>query len=126
MNSIVKVNQLFSDTHYAVCMFNSQQNDGFSINQCLGVWTKSEQFTSSSQPQHSTGLVFTLGIVIEGVLMLVVCLDVVSIVIWKKIKSVPSETPRPYATADPYLVSERYVQNISEPFCFRSTLAPGH
>ena len=74
----------------------------------------------------STGSFLLWGIVIGGALMLIVCLVVVSIVIWKKIKSVPSETPCSYATADPYLVRERYNQDILEPFGYRSTLAPGH
>ena len=122
INISIKVDHLLSDTHYAVCMFDSQQNDGFSVNQCLDVWTKSKQLTSSSQPQQDSFLLW--GIIIGGVLMLIVCLVVVSIVIWKKTKNVKSKTPSSYPTAHPYLAPGRY--DFSEPVGYRTTLAPGY
>lgn len=128
VNISAKVDRLFPDTNYGVCMFDSEQSDDFDVSQCLDVWTKPEK--SSNSPSKTPQDSFLIwGIVIGGVVTLILCSVIVGVVIWKKTKSLKTKTPRlypPTTTTEHYLVPERYIQGFSERVAYRSSLAPGY
>jgi len=97
LNASVKVNRLQSDSHYAVCVFDSEQNDdAVTLNQCLDFWTTTELST----PVHQEDVIFLplWLIVLCCVVVLSLLIAIIGVVAWKKRNALKSKTPRAYMT----------------------------
>ena len=101
LNARVKVNRLLPDTHYAVCVFDSEQNDNdVSLNQCLDLWTSTAVSTTPSIQDNVVFLPLWL-IVLSCVVVFVLLIAIVGGIAWRRRNSLKSKTPRTYLTNRP-------------------------
>ena len=94
-NASVKVNRLQSNNHYAVCVFDSEQNDDdVTLNQCLDFWTTTEL----ASPNYQEDVVFLplWLIVLCCVVVLVLLIAIIGVIAWRKRNALKSKTPRTY------------------------------
>ncbi|XP_076818899.1 leucine-rich repeat transmembrane protein FLRT2-like [Clavelina lepadiformis] len=109
-NASVQVGMLQPNTHYAVCVLDSQQDaNSLSINHCRDVWTSAIQPTLTP---HDIDDSIPLWIVILCcVAVLLVVVGIISAIVWKRRNLLNTKTPPVYSgnREDPLRYPEAYL-----------------